>query len=85
MAANLQQFGTRQECPTKSVSEVKTSYDQRLDNLTALVEKLVMGNSTQQVKACGICSVVGHPTDMCTLQDGSPEQINVVGGFPGPP
>ncbi|GJS57233.1 uncharacterized protein Tco_0652017 [Tanacetum coccineum] len=86
MAANSQQFGTRQECPTKSVSEVKTSYDQRLDNLTALVEKLVMGNSTQQMKACGVCSVVGHPTDMCpTLQDGSPEQMNAVGGFPGPP
>ena len=85
MAANSQQFGTRQDCPKKSVSEVNTSYDQRLDNLTALVEKLVMGN-TQQVKACGICSVVGHPTDMCpTLQDGSPEQLNAVGGFPGPP
>ncbi|GJX60009.1 uncharacterized protein Tco_0291399 [Tanacetum coccineum] len=85
MAANSQQFGTRQECPTKCVSEVKTSYDQRLDNLTSLVEKLVMGN-TQQVKACGICLVVGHPTDMCpTLQDGSPEQMNVVGGFLGPP
>ncbi|GJZ38347.1 uncharacterized protein Tco_0584538, partial [Tanacetum coccineum] len=54
MAANSQQFSTRQECPTKSVSKVKTSYDQRLDNLTALVEN-------------------------------SPEQMNVVGGFPGPP
>ncbi|GKB66149.1 uncharacterized protein Tco_0927561, partial [Tanacetum coccineum] len=71
---------SKQECLTKSVSEVKTSYDQRLDNLTALVEKLVMGNSTQQVKACGICSVVGHLTDMCpTLQDGSPEQMNADG------
>ncbi|GJT71451.1 DNA-directed DNA polymerase [Tanacetum coccineum] len=86
MAANSQQFGTRQECPTKSVSEVKTSYDQHLDNLTSLVEKLVMGNSTQQVKACGICSVVGHPTNMCSIiQYGSPEKMNVVGGFPGPP
>ncbi|GJT13318.1 DNA-directed DNA polymerase [Tanacetum coccineum] len=54
MAANSQQFGTRQECPTKIVSEVKTSYDQRLDNLTTLVEN-------------------------------SPEQMNVVGGFLGPP
>nr|GEW88685.1 hypothetical protein [Tanacetum cinerariifolium] len=85
MADNSQQFGTRQDCPTKSVSEVNTSYDQRLDSLTSLLEKLVMGN-TQQVKSCGICSVVGHPTDMCpTLQDGSPEQMNAVGGFPGPP
>ncbi|GJU56476.1 uncharacterized protein Tco_1230190 [Tanacetum coccineum] len=86
MAVNSQQFGTRQDCPTKSVSEVNTSYDQRLDNLTSLVEKLVMGSNTQHVKACGICSVVGHPTDMClTLQDHPPEQMNVVGGFPGPP
>ncbi|GJY99792.1 hypothetical protein Tco_0517222 [Tanacetum coccineum] len=85
MAANSKQFSTRQEWLTKSVSEVKTSYDQRLDNLTSLVEKLVMGN-TQQVKACGICSVVGHPTDMCSIiQYGSPEKMNVVGGFPGPP
>ncbi|GJR27480.1 uncharacterized protein Tco_1103712 [Tanacetum coccineum] len=37
-------------------------------------------------KACGICWLFGHPTDMCpTLQDGSPEQMNVVGGFLGPP
>ncbi|GJR32481.1 uncharacterized protein Tco_1108713 [Tanacetum coccineum] len=86
MAANSQHFGTREECLIKSVSEVKTSYDPRLDNLTALVEKLVMGSNTQHVKACGICSVVGHPTDMCpTLQDGSPEQMNAVGGFTGPP
>ncbi|GKB80872.1 DNA-directed DNA polymerase, partial [Tanacetum coccineum] len=85
MAANSQHFGTREECLTKSVSEVKT-YDQRLDNLTTLMEKLVMGSNTQHVKACGICSVVGHPTNMCpTLQDGSPEQMNAVGGFPGPP
>ncbi|GJW59369.1 DNA-directed DNA polymerase [Tanacetum coccineum] len=84
MAANSQQFGTGQDCLTKGVSEVKTSYDQRLDSLTSLVEKLVMGN-TQHVQACGICFVVGHHTHMCpTLQDGSPEQMNVVGGFPGP-
>ncbi|GJU07337.1 uncharacterized protein Tco_1123767 [Tanacetum coccineum] len=39
MAANSQQFGTRQECLIKSVSKVKTSYDQCLDNLTTLVQK----------------------------------------------
>ena len=38
----------------------------------------------QTVKACGICSVVGHPTDICpTLQDEPIEQVNTVGGFPG--
>ncbi|XP_071727156.1 uncharacterized protein [Rutidosis leptorrhynchoides] len=85
MAANSQQFGMRQDCATKTVSQVNSSYNQRLDNLTFLVEKLVAGN-LQQVKACGICSNVGHATDMCpTLQDGSTEQLNVVGGFPGAP
>ncbi|XP_071708954.1 uncharacterized protein [Rutidosis leptorrhynchoides] len=85
MDANSQQFGIRQEGPIKSVSEVNASYDQCLDHLTALVEKLVMGN-TQHVKACGICSIANHPTDMCpTLQDGSVEQTNAVGGFPSPP
>ena len=65
MAANAQQFGTRQDYPQRRVNEVNvSSIDQRLDTLTALVEKLVVGN-TQQVKACNICAVPGHPTDMC--------------------
>ncbi|XP_065623798.1 uncharacterized protein LOC136065058 [Quercus suber] len=38
----------------------------------------------QTVKTCEICSVVGHPTDICpTLQEEPIEQVNVVGGFPG--
>ncbi|GKB30614.1 uncharacterized protein Tco_0870015, partial [Tanacetum coccineum] len=53
MAANSKQFSTRQEWLTKSVSEVKTSYDQRLDNLTSLVEKLVMDGSSEQMNAIG--------------------------------
>ncbi|XP_071728296.1 uncharacterized protein [Rutidosis leptorrhynchoides] len=85
MAVNSQQFRMRQDCATKNVNQVTSSYDQRLDNLTSLVEKLVAGN-LQQVKACGICLNVGHATDMCpTLQDGLTEQINAIGGFPGAP
>ena len=35
------------------------------------------------VKACGICLVVGHPTNMClTLQEEPIKQVNVAGGFP---
>ena len=46
---------------------------------------MVVGNM-QMVKACGICSVVGHPTDMCpTLQEEPIEQVNAVGGFLGQP
>ena len=40
----------------------------------------------QTVKACGICSVVGHSTDMCpTLQEEPIEQVNAAGGFPRQP
>lgn len=38
----------------------------------------------QQAAKCGLCSIVGHPTDMCpSLQEGSFEQANVVAGFQG--
>ncbi|KAL0440147.1 UNVERIFIED_CONTAM: Retrovirus-related Pol polyprotein from transposon.6 [Sesamum latifolium] len=55
MAANNQQFGTRNDNPPKKVNEVSTSIDERLDELTSLVKKFVIGGP-QQVKACGICT-----------------------------
>ncbi|KAH9716295.1 hypothetical protein KPL71_021412 [Citrus sinensis] len=59
MAANAQQFGSRQDLTSRKVNEVKT---------------------------CGICSNMGHSTDMCpTLQEEPVEQANAVGGFPGMP
>ena len=40
----------------------------------------------QTVKACRICSIVGHPTNMCpTLQEEPIEQVNAAGGFLGQP
>ena len=46
MAANAQQFGTRQDYPQRRVNEVNvSSIDQRLDTLTAFVKKLVVGNT----------------------------------------
>ncbi|XP_073137366.1 uncharacterized protein [Henckelia pumila] len=40
----------------------------------------------QNMKVCGIFTARGHATDMCPiLQEGSAEQVNVAGGFPGPP
>ena len=84
MAANSQQFGTRLDPPFKHVNEVNiSSLEQQTASLTSLVRQMAVGNM-QAMKACGICSVVGHPTDMCpTLQEEPIEQINVVGGFPG--
>ena len=86
MAANSQQFGTRLDPPSKHVNEVNiSSLEQQIASLTSLVRQMAIGNM-QTVKACGICSVVGHPTDMCpTLQEEPIEQVNVAGGFPGQP
>jgi len=86
MAANSQQFGTRLDLPSKHVNEVNiSSFEQQIASLTSLVRQMAVGNM-QMAKACGICSVVGHPTDMCpTLQKDPIEQVNVAGGFPGQP
>ena len=84
MAANSQQFGTRLDPPSKHVNEVNiSSLEQQIVSLTSLVRQMVVGNM-QTVKACGICSVVGHPTNMCpTLQEESNERVNAASGFPG--
>ena len=84
MAANSQQFGTRHDLPPKHVNELNiSSLEQQIASLTSLVFQMAVGNM-QTVKACGICSVVGHPTDMCpTLQEEPIEQVNAASGFPG--
>jgi hypothetical protein len=86
MAANSQQFGTRLDLPSKHVNEVNiSSFEQQIASLTALVRQMAVGNM-QKAKACGICLVVGHLTDMCpTLQEEPIEQVNVAGVFPGQP
>ena len=86
MVANSQQFGTRLDPPSKHVNEVNIfSLEQKIASLTSLVHQLAIGNM-QTAKACGICSVVGHPTDICpTLQEEPIEQMNVAGGFLGQP
>ncbi|KAL0394796.1 UNVERIFIED_CONTAM: hypothetical protein Slati_4445800 [Sesamum latifolium] len=41
--------------------------------------------NTQQVKACGICTSLGHATDTCpTLQEEPTIHANAIGGFSGP-
>jgi hypothetical protein len=70
----------------KHVNEVNiSSLEQQIASLTSLVRQMAIGNM-QTEKACGICSVVGHPTDMCpTLQEEPIEQVNAAGGFPRQP
>ncbi|XP_073120623.1 uncharacterized protein [Henckelia pumila] len=86
MAANAQQFGTRQDNTPRQVNEVSASIiDKKLDSLTFILERLVAGQ-VQHVKACVICSVHGHPMDMCpTLQENQVQQANAIGSFPRQP
>ena len=87
MVANSQQFGHHHApSPVKQVKEADTSsIEQQLAQLTSLVQQLAVGNM-QQVKTCGICYNIGHPTNMChTLQDESMEQANCIEGFLGAP
>jgi hypothetical protein len=86
MAANSQQFVTRLDLSSKHVNEVNiSSLEQQIASLTSLVRQMAVGNM-QTAKACGICSVVGHPTDMCpTLQEEPIKQVNAGGDFPGQP
>ncbi|KAH9734147.1 hypothetical protein KPL71_017278 [Citrus sinensis] len=86
MAANSQQFNTRNDIlsPPKRVNKVSTtSLEQQVSNLTSLVQQLALG---QQMRPCGVCSMVGHATDMCpAIQEGSHEHANTVEGFLGQP
>ncbi|PIN21584.1 hypothetical protein CDL12_05712 [Handroanthus impetiginosus] len=76
MVANSQQFGFGNDS-FRRVNEVSSSsLEHQISNLTSLVQQLVTGK-VQQVKTCGICANIGHPTDMCpTLQEDSYEHAN---------
>ncbi|XP_027152472.1 uncharacterized protein LOC113752560 [Coffea eugenioides] len=85
MAKNSQQFGFRESNPIRRVNEMETSsIQQQISELTSFVRQLAMGNM-HQAKACGICTNVGHPTDLCPLlQEDEAEQVNMAGGVPTP-
>ncbi|KAI3748436.1 hypothetical protein L6452_11499 [Arctium lappa] len=78
MAENSKQFGVRSDVG-RGASEVHVkSLETKITDLTNLVKQLAMGN-VSQVKACGFCSSVAHPTDACpTLHE--EEQVNAIGG-----
>lgn len=64
MAANSQQFGTRQDTSNKRLNEVTiSSLDDSITNLASLVQNMAAVNM-HEVKAYGICDVIGHATDM---------------------
>ncbi|KAL0427043.1 UNVERIFIED_CONTAM: hypothetical protein Slati_2879100 [Sesamum latifolium] len=58
------------------------AYDDRLNKLTSLVEKIIIDK--HHVKACGICTSSEHATNMCpTLQEPPTEHADAIGGFFG--
>ncbi|XP_071932872.1 uncharacterized protein [Coffea arabica] len=85
MAENSQQFGSREDIPTRRVNEVETSsIQQQISELTSFVRQLAVG-SASQAKVCGVCTAVGHPTEMCPLvQEETAEQVNMAGHVPAP-
>ncbi|XP_024974708.1 uncharacterized protein LOC112512799 [Cynara cardunculus var. scolymus] len=79
MAENSKQFGVRSDIG-RGASEVHVkSLETRITDLTNIVKQLAMGNMPQ-VKTCGFCSSVAHPTDACPTLHEEEEQVNAIGG-----
>ena len=70
---------------TRKVNELETSSIQRqLTELTSFVRQLALENASR-AKVYGICTVMGHSTEMCLLiQEESAEQVNMAGHAPAP-
>ncbi|CAN6681932.1 unnamed protein product [Malus baccata var. baccata] len=83
IAGNTRQFGGKDELPFKKVNEVSanSSIELQLANLTNLLQQVIV--APKQV--CGVCSMMGHATDMCPslMDQGGLEQANALGGFQG--
>ncbi|XP_019153451.1 PREDICTED: uncharacterized protein LOC109149915 [Ipomoea nil] len=85
MAENSQQYGTRVDGSIRRVNEVSTSQlENKISDLTTLVRQMAVGQM-QSTGACGICSFVGHPIDMCPTLQNPNQELNAIGGFPGQP
>ncbi|XP_023741607.2 uncharacterized protein LOC111889693 [Lactuca sativa] len=71
----------------RGVNEISTpKIKSQLSELTKVVMMLAKGKGVQPptVRPCGICTQVGHPTDMCPqLQEEDYEEAKAMGGFLG--
>ncbi|XP_023763984.2 uncharacterized protein LOC111912477 [Lactuca sativa] len=70
----------------RGVKEVQTpQIEAQLSELTKLVMMLAKGKGVKPTPCpCGICTQVGHPTDMCPqLQEEDYEEAKAMGGFFG--
>ncbi|KAM2928266.1 hypothetical protein COP2_035528 [Malus domestica] len=85
-ALNAQQYegvgqrGTTRQHQVNEVSAI-TELQNQMANLTTLLSQVVEGPKVQNVSACGVCSMQGHPTDKCPqlIENGGWETLNAVG------
>ncbi|CAN6560263.1 unnamed protein product [Malus baccata var. baccata] len=85
-ALNAQQYegvgqrGTSRQHQVNEVSAI-TELQNQMANLTTLLSQVVEVPRVQNVSACGVCSMQGHPTDKCPqlIENGGWETLNAVG------
>ncbi|CAN6541991.1 unnamed protein product [Malus baccata var. baccata] len=85
-ALNAQQYegvsqrGTPRQHQVNEVSAI-TELQNQMANLTTLLSQVVEGLKVQNVSACGVCSMQGHPTDKCPqlIENGGWETLNAMG------
>ncbi|CAN6712666.1 unnamed protein product [Malus baccata var. baccata] len=85
-AWNAQQYegvgqrGTPRQHQVNEVSAI-TELQNQMANLTTLLSQVVEGPKVQNVSACGVCSMQGHPMDKCPqlIENGGWETLNAVG------
>ncbi|XP_057250678.1 uncharacterized protein LOC104893798 [Beta vulgaris subsp. vulgaris] len=56
-----------------------SSLESEVSDLKGMFRQFLVGGNQQQVKACGICSNTGHPTDSCPTLQEETREVNVVG------
>ncbi|CAN6712754.1 unnamed protein product [Malus baccata var. baccata] len=84
-ALNAQQYegvGQRNIPRQHQVNEVSaiTELQNQMANLTTLRSQVMEGPKVQNVNACGVCSMQGHPTDTCPqlIENGGWETLNAL-------
>ncbi|XP_062014166.1 uncharacterized protein LOC133730628 [Rosa rugosa] len=65
---------------SRRVNEVtsNSALEEKLNNMSALLSQVLIEKGQEGVKACGVCSIQGHPTDQCPqlIQNGGWESLN---------
>lgn len=56
-----------------------SSLESEVSDLKGMFRKFLVSGNQQQVKACGICSNNGHPTDSCPTLQEETQEVNAVG------